>query len=113
MCNTELVEARRRSWCSKACARAWERNHVWRHARAWAKRRAKYHCIVPGCEAERLDCEVNHRTPREGGGYGDGCWHHQEPDDSGMGGLEVLCHAHHAEVTAQQARDRAERRRAS
>jgi hypothetical protein len=29
------------------------------------------------------------------------------PDKNGVGGLEVLCHAHHAQVTAAQAKARA------
>lgn len=112
-CDQPLADARRRSWCSNRCARAWEREHVWRHARAAAKRRAKYHCEREACLAERLDCEVNHLTPRDGAGYGPGCHHHQRPDDSGTGGLEVLCRRHHAEVTAAQATTRAARRKLS
>jgi hypothetical protein len=30
-----------------------------------------------------------------------------QPDATGRGGLEVLCHAHHAEITAAQATARA------
>jgi outer membrane murein-binding lipoprotein Lpp len=30
-----------------------------------------------------------------------------QPDSAGRGGLEVLCHAHHAEITAAQATARA------
>lgn len=33
--------------------------------------------------------------PVRGGGYGDGCAHHQD-------NLEVLCHACHVEATARQ-----------
>lgn len=112
-CNDEITDARRRSWCSSKCARVWEREHIWRHARAAAKRRAKYHCSRPGCEAVRRDCEVNHLTARKGEGYGPGCHHHSKPGTNGEGGLEVLCHAHHAEVTAAQARARAAVRRAN
>jgi hypothetical protein len=35
------------------------------------------------------------------------------PDQYGVGGLEVLCHAHHAEVTAAQAKERAAKRAAN
>jgi hypothetical protein len=35
------------------------------------------------------------------------------PDHHGVGGLEVLCHAHHAEVTAAQAKERAAKRAAN
>jgi hypothetical protein len=33
-----------------------------------------------------------------------------QPDATGRGGLEVLCHAHHAEITAAQATARAANR---
>jgi hypothetical protein len=56
---------------------------------------------------------VNHINPRNGAGYGPGCHHHLNPDKKGVGGLEVLCHAHHAEVTAAQAKERAAKRAAS
>jgi hypothetical protein len=45
-------------------------------------------------------------------GYGPGCHHHSKPDAQGEGGLEVLCRAHHAEITAAQATARAVARRA-
>ena len=112
-CNATITAARRRTWCSDVCGRAWQREHIWRFARATAKRRAKYRCTRKGCSAARRDCEVNHRAPRNGGGYGPGCHHHQHPDDNGTGGLEVLCRAHHAELTAQQATERAAARRAA
>jgi hypothetical protein len=34
------------------------------------------------------------------------------PDQNGLGGLEVLCRAHHREITTAQAKERAARRRA-
>ncbi|MFZ9903745.1 MAG: hypothetical protein ACO3FT_08845, partial [Ilumatobacteraceae bacterium] len=67
----------------------------------------------PDCTAERRDCEVNHRTAREGAGYGPGCHHHLDPDQNGTGGLEVLCRVHHREITTPQAKARAARRRAA
>ena len=112
-CNEAITGARRRTWCTDACGRAWQREHIWRFSRAAARRRAKYRCTRPGCDAARRDCEVNHREPRNGGGYGPGCHHHLRPDADGKGGLEVLCRAHHAEVTAQQATERAAARRAA
>lgn len=111
-CNTSIEAARRRTWCGNACARAYQRNHIWRFARSAAKRRAKYFCERPDCTAERRDCEVNHRTARDGRGYGPGCHHHLSPDQNGLGGLEVLCRAHHREITTAQAKERAARRRA-
>lgn len=112
-CDTSIDSPRRRTWCSDKCGRAWQREHIWRFARSTAKRRAKYRCIRPGCTAARRDCEVNHITPRNGDGYGPGCHHHLLPDASGNGGLEVLCRAHHAEITKAQATARAEARRAA
>ena len=111
LCNQLIESTRRRTWCSNKCAREWQRNHIWRFARSAAKRRAKYRCQQQGCTAERHDCEVNHISARDGGGYGPGCHHHLNPDKNGVGGLEVLCRAHHAQVTAAQARARAELRR--
>ncbi len=107
LCNHLIESTRRRTWCSNKCAREWQRNHIWRFARSAAKRRAKYHCQQQGCTAERRDCEVNHISARNGGGYGPGCHHHLSPDKDGVGGLEVLCRAHHAKVTAAQAKARA------
>ena len=112
-CNEPITGKRRRTWCSDKCGRAWQREHIWRFARSAAKRRAKYHCVRPGCTAARRDCEVNHLEAREGKGYGPGCHHHLLPDANGQGGLEVLCRAHHAEVTAAQAAARAAARRAA
>ena len=111
-CNETINDPRRSSYCSKRCASAWDREHVWRHARAAVKRRADYRCSRPGCTAQRRDCEVNHREPRNGQGYLPGCHHHTRPDEHGVGGLEVLCHAHHVEVTSAQASARAASRRA-
>ncbi len=110
-CDDVIDSPRRRTWCSNICARAWQRNHIWRFARSAAKRRAKYFCERPGCGAARRDCEVNHRTARDGAGYGPGCHHHLSPDQNGLGGLEVLCRAHHREVTTAQAKARAAARR--
>ena len=110
-CNGELHSVRRRTWCSDKCGREWQREHIWRFARSTAKRRAKYRCTREGCVAARRDCEVNHLAAREGKGYGPGCHHHLIPDADGRGGLEVLCHAHHSEITAAQATARAAKRR--
>ncbi|MGA1406111.1 MAG: hypothetical protein ACO32X_06750, partial [Ilumatobacteraceae bacterium] len=112
-CNAEITSARRRTWCSDPCGRAWQRNHIWRFARSAAKRRAKYFCERPSCDAARRDCEVNHRAARNGAGYGPGCHHHLSPDSDGRGGLEVLCRAHHREITTAQAKERAALRRAA
>ncbi len=112
-CNADIDSPRRRTWCSDTCGRAWQRHHIWRFARAAAKRRAKYYCQRPGCTAQRRDCEVNHKAARNGGGYGPGCHHHLDPDQNGLGGLEVLCRAHHREITTAQAKERAALRRAA
>lgn len=110
-CDASIESPRRRTWCSDRCGRAWQREHIWRFARSAAKRRAGYRCVREGCTAARRDCEVNHVAPRNGAGYGPGCHHHSRPNADGNGGLEVLCRAHHAEVTAAQAAARALARR--
>lgn len=91
-CNTPLT-GRQRSWCSVACRRAFERNHVWSRARAAARRRDKYTCRSCGA-TEHL--EVNHTDPVNGNGYGMSCKHHQDK-------LETLCHDCHVPVTNAQA----------
>jgi hypothetical protein len=74
---------------------------VWRRARAYAKRKTKYMCIVEECEVGgRGTLDVHHVVPRNGEGYGVGCHHHQS-------GLQVLCKAHHLVETL---RERAEKR---
>jgi 5-methylcytosine-specific restriction endonuclease McrA len=93
-CDRDITGARRSSWCSDKCRNAWERNHVWRRARAYAKKRAKYLCT--SCGADRsAGLEVNHITPVAGAGYGESCAAHQE-------NLETLCHGCHVKVTATQ-----------
>ncbi|MEO8163432.1 MAG: hypothetical protein ABI590_06585 [Ilumatobacteraceae bacterium] len=110
-CDEPLSGVRRRTWCSEKCGRAWQREHIWRFARSAAKRKARFRCTRMGCPALRRDCEVNHLEPRNGKGYGPGCHHHLLPDRDGRGGLEVLCHVHHAQLTAAQATARALLRR--
>ncbi len=73
------------------CAEAWGCNHIWTSARHAAIRRDRG-CVRCGTPY-RL--EVNHIEPRNGAGYGNGCWHHQS-------GLETLCHRHHVEETNRQ-----------
>lgn len=97
-CGTKLT-GRRTRWCSRDCERTWQENHDWGMARAAAKRRDGQRCVHAGCEV-RHGLEVNHIAPRNGGGYGWGCWNH-------LDNLETLCHQHHLEVTRQQAEDRA------
>lgn len=46
-----------------------------------------------------LKPEVNHIVPRNGGGYGFGCWNHQS-------NLELLCRRCHQQKTRQQRIDR-------
>lgn len=110
-CDKPLTGVRRRTWCSETCGRAWQREHIWRFARSAAKRKARYRCTRLECTALRRDCEVNHLEARDGKGYGPGCHHHLLPDGTGRGGLEVLCHVHHAQVTSAQATARALLRR--
>ena len=56
-----------------------------------------YRCKM--CLQLTRDPEVNHITPRNGKGYGNGCWNHQD-------NLEVLCHDCHVKVTMWQGRAR-------
>jgi hypothetical protein len=122
-CNAEIPPGRRRTWCRDACRRVWERNHVWRRARIYARKRANYRCSRPGCTAPRMDVEINHITPLYVWGVRHlaiGCWHHQDPWIGGApdgvslgGGLEACCGAHHQDLTNAQAAARAEARRAA
>jgi hypothetical protein len=106
-CNKAIPAGGRRTvWCRDLCRTQWERNHIWRRARIFARRRAKYRCSRPGCTAAHRDIEINHIDPRNGEGYGPGCGHHQS-------NLEGLCRAHHREVTSAQASARAAARRAA
>ena len=76
-------------------------NHFWGEARRAALRRDNYHCRRCGREVQDEDrhgedcAEVNHIEPRNGKGYGVGCWNHQD-------NLETLCHKCHLLVTAGQ-----------
>jgi hypothetical protein len=104
-CNTAIpAGGRRKVWCRDHCRRQWERNHIWRRARIFARRRAKYRCTREGCEAPKGDIEINHIEAINGTGYGPGCKHHQET-------LEGLCREHHLAVTRAQAAARAQQRR--
>lgn len=98
VCGQRLPQGKRSVYCSEKCRRWFERNHVWRKARAAAKRRAKYACKVCGAGREaRL--EVNHITPLVGAGYGVSCAHHAD-------NLDVLCHEHHLLETSRQRKER-------
>ncbi|MDP2948895.1 MAG: HNH endonuclease [Chloroflexota bacterium] len=83
----------------KSCRARYAVNHFWSEARAECLRRAGGRCSRCGEEvkSERLreGLEVHHRVPRDGGGYGPGCHHHQD-------NLEALCHQGHLDVTAAQ-----------
>lgn len=110
----EAVEGRRRKWCSDKCANRWWVAHSWTSARWEAIRRssgftadqlrdmgsALYSmAFCDQCGAYTSSPEVNHVDPRNGLGYGAGCHNHQT-------NLQVLYHACHAAVTADQARMR-------
>ncbi|MDP3063781.1 MAG: HNH endonuclease [Chloroflexota bacterium] len=83
----------------ESCRDRYAVNHFWGEARAEALRRAGGKCSRCGEEVKSElpygGLEVNHIVPRNGGGYGPGCWHHQD-------NLEPLCHQGHQEVTAAQ-----------
>jgi 5-methylcytosine-specific restriction endonuclease McrA len=101
-CGGELT-GRRTVWCSDACSRAYWANHIWTAARGAAKKRDGHKCVTCGAPADGIGTgvalEVNHIDPRNGAGYGTGCWNH-------LDNLETLCHACHVKVTNQQARER-------
>lgn len=88
-------------------------NHIWGEARQTRIARDKGTCQrcgggarvfvrAWGLQPGRITwtaAEVNHIDPRNGAGYGNGCWNHQD-------NLETLCHACHVETTKQQGRER-------
>lgn len=113
------LPARRRTWCSDRCGRAFWTNHWWSLARQAAKRRDRYRCRRCGAEApkrptrrshpvegayksalrawraarktERM--EVNHRVPCNGKHGTVSCDHH-------LDNLETLCVGCHKLYTA-------------
>ncbi len=103
------LPARRRTWCSDACSKAYAKNHWWPTARRTARRRDKYRCRV--CQRKRSDgirLEVNHIVGAHGSHARISCAHH-------LSNLETLCNECHAEVTRAQraAKDAAKRLAAS
>ncbi|CAN5509475.1 hypothetical protein BH20ACT2_BH20ACT2_07770 [soil metagenome] len=114
-------------WCGNRCGDDYRANHCWELARGAALGRDGHACVRCGLgpdtlalaratlramvplgpvDAARLwrsaawaellaacSLEVHHRVARAGAGYGAGCHHH-------LDGLVVLCHRHHAEITA-------------
>lgn len=94
-CGAELTGQQRR-WCSGACMRHYQDNHVWGFARPACLARSRNRCRRCGKQGTPVDpTEVNHKIPRNGRGMGAGCMHHQD-------NLEALCHKHHVEVTNHQ-----------
>lgn len=100
-CGANLT-GRRRHWCSDECGQWWQNNHDWNSARHAAIRRDNSTCVkcgaigdYTGSQRAEVPLEVNHIEPRNGKGYANGCWNHQE-------NLETLCHNCHVGVTNQQ-----------
>lgn len=98
-CGNALT-GRQKRWCSQDCSLVLFRAHDWNGARRAAKRRDGHRCVKCGAPDDidtlgRSTLEVNHIVPREGAGYGWGCWNH--PDN-----LETLCHPCHVTVTNAQ-----------
>jgi len=97
-----------RRWCTPACSDAYWSNHMWPMASAAARNRDGHQCVRCGAKpapwtapyAERIatTLEVNHKDPRKGAGYLNGCHHH-------LDGLETLCHACHVAETTRQLRE--------
>lgn len=105
-CNASIRANRRTVFCSDKCRRVWQRNHIWRFARAYARRAAGYTCLTPGCDPPRNQLDVNHIEPLNGAGYGPSCAHHQD-------NLEVRCKPSHQAITTAQAAARAAARKIS
>lgn len=78
---------RRRTWCSDRCFEAFQRHHVWSHAKPAALVAAKFRCSVAGCGAGRDTLVVVHRSGLATEDRGMSCAHHAEH-------LLVLCKAH-------------------
>lgn len=116
------VRSLTRRWCSPVCDDTFWRNHMWTTARRFALLRAQLpltervaraeltdllrwggplYSLRPRCERchRAASLEVNHVLPRNGGGYGNGCHHHQT-------NLEPLCHPCHVAETTAQIRER-------
>lgn len=64
----------------ESCRARYMRNHRWGEARAAAIRRDGSRCRRCGVAVidSNHELEVNHRVPRNGRGYGIGCWNHQD-----------------------------------
>lgn len=105
-CDNPLPEKSGRTvFCSDRCSRMWERNHIWRKARTAARRRDKYACVKCGVHKTVTKIEVNHINPLNGAKYSTpSCFHH-------LDNLETLCVDHHKEITKEQAKARAEKRK--
>ena len=107
-------------WCSSRCSTIFDINHRWTAARFFAILRARLPLIVEiarwdlnsvfdgsyrlparceRCYGRTSSPEINHVVPRNGGGYSNGCHHHQT-------NLEPLCHPCHVAETTAQIRER-------
>lgn len=96
----------KRFYCSDACRHEFEADHFWGTARLVAqgygddgggrlRLGAPAVCarLSDDCDASLLEC--NHITPVNGDRQTFGCQNHQS-------NLEMLCHGHHLEATAEQ-----------
>lgn len=98
LCGSDLPE-KRQWWCSDACVSRWAQNHEWSSASAAALKRDRSRCRRCGAKGLEAALEVNHRNPRNGRGYHQGCHHHLKL-------LETLCHDCHVDETNAQAERR-------
>ena len=105
VCNSVIIDGRRKVYCSAKCSKWFEANHVWRRARTAARRRDKYSCTVCGVHKNVTPIDVDHREPINGMNYNiPSCMHHQD-------NLQTLCKVHHKEKTADEASLRAAKRK--
>ncbi len=86
------LSGRQRVYCSPACSREWDVNHVWTVASAEALKRAQRRCAECG---KTWYQEIHHVVPLQGRYRVVTCMNHQQ-------NLQVLCHDCHKAVTARQ-----------
>lgn len=118
----KALTGRQTKFCSRKCSSDLARNHRWTQAKATKKAEVAYYLCANasidtnyfgqvvldssplGCQGFTQKPEVDHIEPCNGKHGVWGCHHH-------LDNLRVLCPPCHKKVTAQQAADRAAKRR--